>query len=84
MTSPATHYRERLGLPALALEDFVDRPKVKPFHLMVLALIAHGAPMTLGEIVARLSEAGAGEDRTSAHALQKATKNRASGARAAP
>lgn len=66
------HYRERLGLPPFAIEDFVDRPKVRPFHLMVLALLEHGAPMTLGAITLRLFEAGADEDRTSAYALQKA------------
>ena len=45
----------------IAIEAFVDRPKVRPFHLMVLALLDHGSPMTLGEIVFRLYEAGADE-----------------------
>jgi hypothetical protein len=69
---PPVHYRDRLELPPFEIEDFINLPKVRPFHLMALALLEHGAPMTLGEIVFRLVEAGADEDRTSAYALQKA------------
>lgn len=51
-------YCERLGIPRPNLEAVAEDPRVKLFHLMVVALLERGEPMTLGEIADRLARAG--------------------------
>ena len=51
-------YCERLGIKVPRLEDSLAKRDARLFHLMVVALLEHGQPMTLEQIVARLEAAG--------------------------
>ena len=51
-------YCDALGIPAPRVEDHIPGGIVKLFHTMVVALLEHGGPMTMDEIVARLEAAG--------------------------
>ena len=51
-------YCERLGIKVPRLEDSLAKRDARLFHLMVVALLEHGQPMTLEQIVARLKAAG--------------------------
>jgi hypothetical protein len=70
----ANRWCARLGLAALPrVEDFAGRRQTKLFHLMVIALLERGAPMTIEEIAARLCEAGVtAATGDLAHSLRKA------------
>jgi len=66
-------YCERLGIPVPRVEDVVERGTAKLFHLMVVALLERGAPMTLDEIAERLEAVGVvAETGDVAYSLQKA------------
>ena len=53
-------YCERVGLASVpCVEDVLDRDEVSLFHLMVVALLERGRPMTVEQIAERLTEAGA-------------------------
>ncbi|MBI2828319.1 MAG: hypothetical protein HYX77_03470 [Acidobacteria bacterium] len=53
-------YCERIGLASVpCVEDVLDRDEVSLFHLMVVALLERGRPMTVEQIAERLTEAGA-------------------------
>src|SRR4051812_50217164 len=66
-------YCERLGIAVPRVEDVATRGTAKLFHLMVVALLERGAPMTLDEIAERLEEAGViAETGDIAYSLQKA------------
>ena len=56
--TPDRHYAARLDIARPRVEDFVRRRDVKLFHLMVIALLERGEPMTLDEIARRLKRAG--------------------------
>ncbi len=56
----SNRYCERVGLASVPrVEDVLDRDEVTLFHLMVVALLERGRPMTVEEIAERLTEAGA-------------------------
>jgi hypothetical protein len=66
-------YCERLGISVPRVEDVAERGRAKLFHLMVVALLERGAPMTLDEIAERLEAAGVtAETGDVAYSLQKA------------
>lgn len=53
-------YCARVGLVSVpCVEDALGRRDVTLFHLMVVALLERGRPMTVEEIAERLTEAGA-------------------------
>lgn len=52
-------YCERLGVPVPRVEDALGRRDAKLFHLMIVALLERGGPMSVEEIGARLETAGA-------------------------
>lgn len=55
-------YCTRLGIPVPDLDAIVGTAKkLKLFHLMVVAIIEQGEPMTAGEIADRLRRAGVPE-----------------------
>ncbi len=50
-------YCERVGLASMpCVEDVLDRDEVSLFHLMVVALLERGRPMTVEQIAERLNE----------------------------
>jgi hypothetical protein len=51
-------YCEKLAIPVPCVEDAMQRPGVKLFHLMVVALLEAGEPLGLLDIVVRLTLAG--------------------------
>jgi hypothetical protein len=51
-------YCTRLNLQTPRVEDFVDSPGVKLFDLLVLAILEHGAPLSLEAAADRLVAAG--------------------------
>ena len=66
-------YCERLGIAVPRVEDVAEPGTAKLFHLMVVALLELGAPMTLDEIAERLVAAGVvAHTGDVAYSLQKA------------
>lgn len=61
MTTPSSvspnAYCERLGVPVPDLDEVLDRKRLKLFHAVIVALLEHGAPMKLDELVERLLDA---------------------------
>ena len=57
-SAPTNPLCERLGIAVPHVEDVKGRRGVKLFHLLVVALLERGEPMTLDEAVARLRAAG--------------------------
>lgn len=56
---PGNRYCERIGLASVPrVEDVAHRADVNLFHLMVVALLERGGPMTVEEIAERLTDAG--------------------------
>ncbi|XXT22386.1 hypothetical protein WME94_12580 [Sorangium sp. So ce429] len=72
--SPAQNrYCERLGIAVPRVEDVAGQGTAKLFHLMIVALLERGGPMTLDEIAERLGAAGVvAETGDLAHSLRKA------------
>jgi hypothetical protein len=58
--SPASDnpYCARLGIAVPRIEDMTGRKGVKLFHLMAVAILERGGPMSIEEIVRRLESAG--------------------------
>lgn len=50
-------YCDKIGMPAPRVEDFAAKKNVKLFHLVIIALLERGGPMTLDEIADRLEDA---------------------------
>jgi hypothetical protein len=65
MPQSANALCQRLGLGAIRVDVAREWNNVKLLHLMVLALLERGDPMTLEEIATRLREAGFGRDHPS-------------------
>ncbi|WP_437946123.1 hypothetical protein WME98_35690 [Sorangium sp. So ce296] len=72
--SPAQNrYCERLGIAVPRVEDVAAQGTAKLFHLMIVALLERGGPMTLDEIAERLEAAGVvAETGDLTHSLRKA------------
>ncbi|XXY47234.1 hypothetical protein WME91_45245 [Sorangium sp. So ce269] len=72
--SPAQNrYCERLGIAVPRVEDVAAQGTAKLFHLMIVALLERGGPMTLDEIAERLEVAGVlAATGDLAHSLRKA------------
>lgn len=47
MASETNNYCTRLNLPVPRLEDFLERPDLKLFDLMIVALLEHGGPLPI-------------------------------------
>ena len=56
MTAKTNHYCDRLDLPVPRLEEFVGKRDIKPFDLLVVALLEHGAPLSSELLITRLNE----------------------------
>jgi hypothetical protein len=56
--SEDNHYCSRLKVPIPQLAEFAARPELKLFDLVVVALLEHGAPLSVEQLAARLSAAG--------------------------
>jgi hypothetical protein len=54
MSASPNRYCNRLRIPVPTVESVVGQPEARVFHLMVVALLECGAPMTLDDIAARL------------------------------
>ncbi|WP_437572712.1 hypothetical protein [Sorangium sp. So ce542] len=73
MNPPQNRYCERLGIAVPRVEDVAAQGTAKLFHLMIVALLERGGPMTLDEIAERLESAGVlAETGDLAHSLKKA------------
>ena len=59
MASESKNYCQRLNLPVPQIEDFVSRREIKLFDLIVVALLEHGAPLSIESLAVRLAAAGA-------------------------
>jgi hypothetical protein len=56
--SMADGYCELIRIPTPSLDDLAGRRDVKLFHLMVVALLERGGPMSIDELADRLDDAG--------------------------
>ncbi|WP_438035634.1 hypothetical protein [Sorangium sp. So ce204] len=73
MTPAQNRYCERLGIAVPRVEDVAAQGAAKLFHLMIVALLERGAPMTLDDIAERLESAGVlAETGDLAYSLKKA------------
>lgn len=59
MAAKTNRYCERLKVQVPRVEDFVGKPNVKLFDLLLVALLEHGEPLFDEEVAARLLSAGA-------------------------
>ncbi len=50
-------YCERLGIPVPDLNKVLDRKRHKLFHAVIIALLEHGEPMSLDQLVERMLDA---------------------------
>ena len=59
MPPESKSYCARLNLQVPRIEDFVSKRQIKLFDLLVVALLEHGAPLSIEAIATRLVAAGA-------------------------
>lgn len=60
LSATGNRYCERVGLTSVPrVQDVLGRDEINLFHLMVVALLERGGPMTVEEIAERLTGAGA-------------------------
>lgn len=58
MTTTGNAYCDRLDIEVPGLEKILRTTNLKLFHLMIVALLEHGGPMSLDRFVTRFLEAG--------------------------
>ncbi|MEZ4410287.1 MAG: hypothetical protein R3A52_27980 [Polyangiales bacterium] len=66
-----------LGIERPRVDAVASHPEANSYTLLIVALLEHGAPMTLAEVAARLVDAGVGELATVTRSLQRCRPARA-------